>query len=322
MSTHAILAPSAAERWMSCPGSIALIVQAPPPPPSIAAQEGTDAHEVAARILLGEQITDHEYKGIEVYIDHVRDRIKRKGAEVWIEKRVWLSEHIHGTPDCVINHRTSLEVVDLKYGYNKVEARGNPQLLIYAAAAIKTYSLNPRNVTLTIAQPRAGGLRSVTVKRKEFEALMQPILRAAEATIAPGAPRRSGNHCQYCPAAPICPERKEEARRLAQLAFSDPLELDNETKIWVHENSKRILKWLEAVNEVNLQAPPPGYRAIAGRGRRVWRTDVEIPMILKAMTLAEAEKAGHNLEALTTLKPGPLQLVKEEINADDFTELQ
>ena len=177
-------------------------------------------------------------------------------------------------------------------------------------------------MTLTIAQPRAGGLRSVTVKRKEFEALMQPILRAAEATIAPGAPRRSGNHCQYCPAAPICPERKEEARRLAQLAFSDPLELDNETKIWVHENSKRILKWLEAVNEVNLQAPPPGYRAIAGRGRRVWRTDVEIPMILKAMTLAEAEKAGHNLEALTTLKPGPLQLVKEEINADDFTELQ
>ena len=51
MSGHAALAPSARYRWGNCPGSLHEIAKVPPPTTSAAAQEGTDAHDVAAGFL-------------------------------------------------------------------------------------------------------------------------------------------------------------------------------------------------------------------------------------------------------------------------------
>ena len=45
-------------------------------------------------------------------------------------------------------------------------------------------------------------------------------------------------------------------------------------------------------------------------------------MILKAMTLSEAEKAGHNLDELTVKKPGPLTLVRKEVDASSFPDVE
>lgn len=322
MTVHAKLAPSAAARWIACPGSIKLSESAPPQGPGRAANEGTDAHEVAARILLGEEVPEHDYPGIELYIEHVRAACRREGARVWIEKRVHLTEHVNGTPDAVIHCDDVLEVVDLKYGYNRVEARGNPQLMIYAAGAIATHSLKAANVKLTIVQPRAGGIRSVTMPIEDFTASCRPLIDAAAIALGNGAGvRRAGAHCQYCPAAPICPERKAEALRAAQMTFTEPVDIDDETKIWVHENAKRILDWFEAVEAQSLTAPPQGYRVVNGRGRRVWRTDIEIPKVLKAMTLVEAAKAGHDLDALTVMKEGNPVLVPADSSPEDFSEI-
>jgi hypothetical protein len=46
-----------------------------------------------------------------------------------------------------------------------------------------------------------------------------------------------------------------------------------------------------------------------------------VPTILKAMTLAEAEKAGYKLDDLTVKKPGPLTLVKKEVDPNQFPDL-
>jgi hypothetical protein len=91
--------------------------------------------------------------------------------------------------------------------------------------------------------------------------------------------------------------------------------------LWAIENRKRITEWFDKLIEAAIAKPPVGYAAVQGQGRRVWRTDIKVPMILKAMTLAEAEKAGHNLEELTIKKPGPLTLVRKEVDASSFPDL-
>ena len=51
---HAKLSASSSERWLNCPGSIALIDKAPPPRESKYALEGTTAHECMEKMLLNE----------------------------------------------------------------------------------------------------------------------------------------------------------------------------------------------------------------------------------------------------------------------------
>lgn len=318
-SDHAKLSPSGAARWLACPGSVELSERAPHQLTNAAAAEGTDAHEYAAMQLLGVATPDCPYEGLELYTQRVLEAANKKGAELWIEKRVWVSADIHGTPDAVVYCKGVLDVFDLKYGYNPVAAAGNPQLLIYAAGAIKTYSLKPKKIRLHIVQPRAGGVRSATLTVKGFNALMQPILSAAEKLLS-GADKtiRAGEHCKYCRAAPICFERAAEAKRAASIAFTTPDALDEETLLWAIENQKRIADWFTTLNEFAIRSPPKGYTVVQGQGRRVWREDADVPKVLRAMTLAEAAKAGYNLDELTVKKPGPPTLVKKDFNAEDF----
>jgi len=323
MSEHAKLSPSGSARWLSCPGSYWLSEQAPQQPSSAAADEGTDAHEWAAKMLYGDDGFDNPYAGIELYVDRVKTTAERKGAVLWVEKRVYLTEQIHGTPDAVVAHKKTVDVFDLKYGYNKVEAKDNSQLLIYAAGAIKTYDLKPTTVNMHIVQPRAGGIRSASMPIKLFWARVNAITEAADKLLAnPDAPRRAGDHCQYCPAVTICPERKAEAQAMAEIAFRNVMDVDEDTMLWAIENKKRIIDWLEQLNVWALGHPPRGYAAVQGQGRRIWRVDVEVPQVLKAMTLAEAEKAGYNLDELTVKKPGPLTLVRKEVDASSFPDVE
>lgn len=319
MAEHAKLSPSGAARWLACPGSVHLSERAPAPPESAAATEGTDAHEYAAMMLLGVDQPDCPYVGLELYTQRVLDAANKRGAQLWVEKRVWWSNEIHGTPDAVVYSGGTLDVFDLKYGYNPVSAAGNPQLLIYAAAAIKSYNLKPKKVRLHIVQPRAGGVRSATYTLKAFNALVNPIIAAAEKILSGETKSlRAGEHCQYCRAAPICFERAAEAKRMAAIAFNEPDKLDEDTLIWAIENKKRISDWFDVMNKYALGAPPKGYTVVRGQGKRVWRTDVEVPSQLRPLTLAEAEKQGYDLDALTVKKEGPPTLVKIDFKAEDF----
>lgn len=319
MAEHARLSPSGAARWLACPGSISLSERAPAPPESDAATEGTNAHEYAALMLLGAEVPECPYEGLELYVQRVMDAARKKGAQLWVEKRVFLTDTIHGTPDAVVYAAGALDVFDLKYGYNRVHPAGNPQLLIYAAAAIKSYALKPKKIRLHIVQPRAGGVRTATYTLKALNALVNAILAAAERILSGEANSlRAGEHCQYCRAAPICSERTAEAQRAAAIAFTNPEALDEPTLIWAIENRKRIAEWFELMQEHALGAPPKGYTVVRGQGKRVWRTDVEIPRKLAPLTLAQAAKEGYDLDALTVKKEGPPTLVKIDTNPEDF----
>jgi hypothetical protein len=84
---HAQLSPSSAVRWMTCPGSVALTKDMPDTS-SKYADEGTDAHELAAlcldlkrdavsfigdRMSTGNVVDDDMARHVQSYVTYVRD---------------------------------------------------------------------------------------------------------------------------------------------------------------------------------------------------------------------------------------------------------
>ena len=170
MSEHAKLSPSSSERWLTCPGSVAMIEEAFPKglvdEGSVYAQEGTWAHSVAelyAKYRLG-LISKREYTSdrkkmklrierdgfdfddmvrhaagyadlVEQIVDSAQDR---KRVLSMFENRVHPSvPEVWGTADCILVVDSELYVIDYKYGKGvQVAAEENPQLKLYALGAI------------------------------------------------------------------------------------------------------------------------------------------------------------------------------------------
>lgn len=191
--THARLAPSAAHRWIACPGSVPY-EETFPDTESDAAMEGTAAHELASHCLVndldaahfagrvidvhgasaatrflaadapldrGRYVVDDEMVAcVQDYLDIVR--YLADGGDLHVETRVRadrVHDEISGTADAIIYRpgMETLHVVDLKYGRGVVvEADGNPQLQLYASGALRLFHNRPvRRIRVHIFQPRA-----------------------------------------------------------------------------------------------------------------------------------------------------------------------
>ena len=155
---HAKLSPSSAERWMSCPGSVALNEGKDDKGSSYAA-EGTAAHELAEKILCGldadSLVGQHAENGVQFtadmlrdvlkYTQQIRDLVASTGGTLHVEQRLpigqWTDEAgAHGTSDAVIVAGDELIVADLKFGMGvEVSAVDNKQLMIYALAALDKF---------------------------------------------------------------------------------------------------------------------------------------------------------------------------------------
>jgi len=162
-SKHAMLGPSSAYKWMTCPGSIAL-EQKGNYKDSVgnAAKAGTFMHHVAAMCLEqhknaidfsgyketveGVDFTfDKDHAGIvQIYLNHVWTYVGHDG-ELFIEQELdisWLTgeKDAVGTADAIVVRNGELVVIDLKTGNNAVSAVSNHQLVIYSMAALKAYN--------------------------------------------------------------------------------------------------------------------------------------------------------------------------------------
>jgi len=212
--SHAKLSPSAADRWMTCPGSVVLS-EGMPEKSSTFAEEGTCAHALGEACLLNALPTaafiglpfeyeDHGVKktviiqqemadAVQVYVDDVNATVDaNEGAVLHVEERVHVSKEVHGTADATVWAPVLAElfVKDYKHGAGvPVEIDGNLQLKIYALAALLTFKYPARRVTATIVQPRCphsdGPVRSVTydvVELLDFHAdLVDAAARVAAA---------------------------------------------------------------------------------------------------------------------------------------------
>ena len=227
MAKHAYLAASASERWLRCPPSAKLCAQEEDRG-SPYAQQGTDAHELAAYLAekaLGrnsrdptENLTWYDaemQEAAEGYAAFVMEQVAEAkklcpDPLVCIEQTLDFSkwvEHGFGTGDCVIVADDLLHIVDLKYGVGILvsasgeDGTGNSQLKCYALGALDTFGdlYDIRRIKLSIFQPRRENVDT-------FEMTKEDLLKWAEEVLAPIAKLAyeglgdfaAGDHCQFC----------------------------------------------------------------------------------------------------------------------------
>jgi hypothetical protein len=265
---HARFSPSSAERWMTCPGSIAFTRDLPNPS-SEYADEGTAAHTLASRALTygkpaaffhGEEIQagervftvdDDMASFIQVYLDEVNARVG--DGTLMVEQKIEFSHSIgvpgqFGTSDATILSADGkhLTVIDLKYGQGvRVDAQDNPQLKMYAAGVLETFGdifYELETVETVVVQPRLDHIDHATYTIAEIAEFMRTAHLAAQAAlegcqafdetgvVPPELFKPSDDACFFCPGKATCEALR---RHVSALVFDDFETLDDPTVLEV-----------------------------------------------------------------------------------------
>lgn len=291
MAAHARLSASAAHRWIPCPGSVALSAAVPIPPSSKAADEGTQAHEYAARILMGESVelpTDDLREHVPTYVRFCRDE-STPDSTVLVEMSLTtglqhIDPHLGGTADFVryCPTRKDLLVADFKYGRGVfVEVANNPQLLLYALGALYHFAKHTiKTVTLAVVQPRAEGadgpVRTWTAPVEVLFDFMADV-RAAAAKSREAVPTYNPGEkqCRWCPAKIICPALEANTHALVAADFQsvaggDAGALRNLLDMIPAVEARIKALRDHAYAEIAHGRPVPGYKLVAKRATRKW----------------------------------------------------
>lgn len=321
MSTHAILSPSSAVRWMSCPGSVELS-KGYEDQSSMAANEGTLLHAISAECLESNRspadfpdIDDEQRRAIQTYIDLVRDIVRSTGGELAVEQRLSIEfitgeKDAHGTADAVIVSDDELIIIDAKFGRGvEVTAERNEQLMMYAAAAYEYWSLLYRftQIRLVICQPRLNAAPEWVCGIDELDEFTARATEAAQATHAADAPLvPSPKACQWCRAKGNCPAIREQL--MADFEDVVPETADDLDLARVMTKAGMIESWVKAVRaevERRLLAGEPvtGYKLVQGkRGNRAWGNPVSAEDMLKAMRVKHDQMYDYSLASPTTIE--------------------
>lgn len=323
--THDLLSSSASSRWLTCVGSSALIQDMIDKGlyvehESKFAAEGTAAHAEAERAA-----NDMFELGI-VMAGKCEDADMRMHAKDWAllldkemggsgETAFWKTEcelpvgvvtgreGATGTADFVgITTGGRMLIADLKYGMGvEVEAELNPQLSIYALAAMHAFGADftINSVELLIFQPRI----SYTPKRyvwdiNELKAWGRAVRRTAQRAIgmindvneAKENLKPGESQCRFCPAKSMCPALREKTKELIATDFDvvEPTPKPTLPMPSTEEEFAKALPWLDTIESwcaaVRAGATDrlltgrqiAGYKLVAGRkGARKWTSDAE-----------------------------------------------
>lgn len=328
MASHSqIVGGSTAKRVMNCPGSVALCAQMPPQPSSKYADEGTLLHNIIAEVLehdkkptdfLGttyESITftkalleDKLYPALDL-LNQVDPDCQ---MDIAVETRVGFGDFlsdVFGSTDLLGRIGKRAIVLDWKFGDGvAVEAEENPQLMFYAAAAMRTPEVqwvfeDCDEIECIIVQPPEIKRWTTTPERiKKFE---QELKMAVKLSQAKDAPLKVGDHCRWCSAKPTCPLMTGAVDRALALAVKD---IDvNQISDYLNK-ADMLEQWvtdLRALTHTMLDAGAvvPGWKLVAKRATRQWVDEDQalvammnegIPeeelMVSKVISPAQAEK--------------------------------
>lgn len=290
--THAKFAPSGAERWIKCPGSIRLTADVEDEGSKYAA-EGSTAHELAQCVLTSKKdvyavegtYNDEMRHYIDEYVTFVQ---AQKYNEMRIETVVNLDHLIpecFGTVDCLQVDENTLRIIDLKYGKGvQVEAEQNYQLMLYALGALHQFDLiyDIKEVELIIFQPRRDHISRWTTTPVELNDFGRLAAEAAKLAESPDSPLNPGKtQCQWCLIKSTCKARKDKIMS-EEFPSLDLLQLDEIAVIL--PKIDEIIAWCKDIKEHALKCAlqglsVPGYKLVAGRSVRKWTALAESELL-------------------------------------------
>lgn len=313
-----IVGGSTAKRVIGCPGSVALCAKMPPKPSSKYADEGTLLHNVMDLILTTGQTPESfvgmEYEGIKLTADLINEKVypalaaldavdPNKEMEYATETRVGFGDllpGVFGSTDLLGRIGRRAFILDWKFGSGvPVDAEDNPQLMFYAAAAMRTPEVQwvfdeCDEIECIIVQPPS--VKRWTTDKKRIKAFEQELLMAVKIAQLPDAPINTGDHCRWCAAKPTCPKMTGAVDR----AVHTQLDILNVAQISSYLKQADMLEqWitdLRALAHQVLEAgkPVPGYKLVAKRAIRQWGDDDQ--------ALVAMLNEGIPEEELTTVK--------------------
>jgi len=258
-------------------------------------------------------VDDEMADAVSVYVDFVRGLVQ-PGDEPEFECRFDLSNiypGMFGTADCVIYRPSTKElwVIDYKHGKGvPVEAENNLQLLYYGlGAATAKQNRGLLTVHICVVQPRCPHPKGpVRVWDTDVVSLIDhagDLVAAARATEAADAPLKAGDWCKFCLAAPTCPALRDKAMQTAMADFDDtgavhapdPTTLSGEQLAQVLANASILKDWLKRVDEfahheAEAGRIPPGFKLVARRATRKWRSADEAQTYLRSIVGLEDDQ--------------------------------
>lgn len=317
---HALLSPSSAARWMRCPASV-VVTRDMPEDSSPYAIEGTCAHRLAelllngadgfpadeaAKVIAAGVDPDSLVEPVRVYVDYVRSLGSEIVTEVSLDISLITKEpEARGTSDAVVFSEGVLHVCDLKYGKGEpVSAEENPQLAIYAGAALAAFDFlgEIREVCMHIVQPRLNSISVWRVSVDELMAFLADVTRAGAQclrlldenrdpdTVPAEFFQPCAKACRFCRNRGKCTALAKYALSVAGLELPAPLKasLDVQQLAYILDRIGLIKSWMDEVKAAAHAAlmegrEVPGYKLVEGRaGSREWTDESKADKLLKA----------------------------------------
>jgi hypothetical protein len=308
-----IVGGSTAKRVINCPGSVALVQKMPPKPSSKYADEGTLLHNVMAELIMSEEPPEYyigtRYEDQILTFELVEEKIlpalraldvidPEHKMEIEAETRVGFGDllpGVFGSTDLIGRLGNRAVVLDWKFGDGvMVEVEENPQLMFYAAAAMRTPEAQwafegVTEIECVIVQPPEVRRWVTTPERiAKFELELVQAVKQAE---KPDAKLTVGDHCRWCAAKPICPKMTGAVDRALKV------QLDNldAPKISAYlKNADMLEDWIKDLRALALQmlesgAKLPEYKLVAKRAIRSWSDEEKAKVALFAYGLTESE---------------------------------
>ena len=330
MSAHSLFGASSAQIWTNCTAQPCLASQAKTfEEQTDYASEGTAAHNIAAEILKGtlpieaiDTLSDEMVDAITMYAQYVKRHVK-KTSKLYVEQRIRLDSidggRFFGTADAIVSSKTTITVIDFKYGQGiSVQPENNPQLLYYLLGAIELEGLDimcGKKFYVAIVQPRMekDPIRKVEVPARSLIAF-QAFLEGRYEKVKEDPEYNQGPWCQFCKVKGVCPELK----RISNVTTKTDIEgdvtslpeveqLSMETISKVLENASAIKKWLTAVEAYGYNLALEGCEiprhklVLGGRATRKWINESKV---------AEDLQSKYGLDIFDIKLKSPAQMEK------------
>lgn len=316
---HALLAPSAAHRWLNCPGSVRASEQIPDET-SIYAEEGSLAHEFCALRACeafklpydGKKLTKAKYNGTlklfrahELYSPEMEDYATEYVQFIaslpprdltFIEQEVNMEGYAPdcwGTSDCIAVYDNVLHVIDFKYGKGvKVDAKHNEQMMLYALGAFEYVApfVDVNTVKMSIFQPRIGNVTTAEMTLDDLMLWGNSIDARAHQAYEGTQSFLCGSWCKFCKIKKYCRHYANgvvSATEADKAKYKDGLMLNADELGEMYFRAlacESYIKEVKSTCEEMLLAGTPikGLKLVEGRSKRIWTDEAEAIKALEA----------------------------------------